>query len=146
MALEKSNEIPGFPDDNRANDTNREVKTAILLIGHGSRVPGANDSQYRVGQDLRETGRYLVVECAFLEINLPDIGMGLTLCRQAGATRIVVIPYFLHMGTHVRRDLPRIIGEWWSENPEIEILEGSPLGYSSKITGLVEDRIQQALK
>lgn len=121
------------------------AKPAVLLIGHGSRAGGANEAQYRVAQDLRGSGRYHAVECAFLEINQPDIAAGLAACKQAGAARIVVVPYFLHMGTHVRRDLPRIIGEWWADNSEIEIVEGSPLGYSPKITDLVEERIYQAL-
>lgn len=122
-----------------------DVKTAILLIGHGSRAEAANESQYRVAADLKSSGRYQVVECAFLEINQPDIPAGLSLCRAAGATKIVVVPYFLHMGTHVRKDLPRIIGAWWLENSEIEVVDSPPLGYSPKITELVEERIDQAL-
>ena len=136
-----------FENESGQDNIVQEVKktSAILLIGHGSRAPGANDAQYRVAQDLRNRAGYLVVECAFMEINQPDIPTSLTVCRHSGARRIVVIPYFLHMGTHVQRDLPGIIGEWWADNPEIEIVEGSPLGYSSKITELVEERIQQAL-
>ena len=122
-----------------------DEKTAILLVGHGSRAEGANDSQYRVAADLKSSGRYPVVECAFLELNQPDIPAGLSLCRAAGATRIVVVPYFLHMGMHVRKDLPRIIGDWWLENSEVEIVDSPPLGYSPKITELVEERIGQAL-
>jgi sirohydrochlorin ferrochelatase len=134
-------ENPGPVEDNQ----NSPGKLAVLLIGHGSRAEGANEAQYRVARDLRDSGQYPVVECAFLEINRPDIPAGLTLCKEAGASRIVVVPYFLHMGTHVRRDLPRIIGEWWSDNSEIEIVEGQPLGYSPRMTALVEDRIRQAL-
>ena len=122
-----------------------EEKTAILLIGHGSRAEGAKESQYRVAADLKSSGRYSLVECAFLEISQPDIPAGLSICREAGANRIVVVPYFLHMGTHVRKDLPRIIGDWWLANSEVEILDSAPLGYSPKITELVEERINQAL-
>lgn len=122
-----------------------QEKTAILLIGHGSRAEGANDSQYRVTADLKSSGRYSLVECAFLEISQPDIPAGLDICRTAGATKIVVVPYFLHMGNHVRKDLPRIIGEWWLANSDIEVVDSPPLGYSPKITELVEERISQAL-
>lgn len=146
MAPEKINKTVEIPGEDPSGESLLKEGIAVLLIGHGSRTAGANEAQFRIAQDLRETGRYLVVECAFLEINQPDIGAGLTLCRQAGATRIVAVPYFLHMGTHVRRDLPRIIGDWWVENSDIEIVEGNPLGYSPKITGLVEERIREALK
>jgi sirohydrochlorin ferrochelatase len=122
-----------------------EEKTAILLIGHGSRAEGANEGQYRVAADLRSSGRYALVECAFLEINQPDIPAGLTACREAGASRIVVMPYFLHLGNHVRQDLPRIIGEWQQANPGLEVSLSPPLGYSPRLTGLVEERIRQAI-
>src|SRR5438309_1408856 len=110
-----------------------DEKTAVLLIGHGSRAEGANESQYRVAADLKSSGRYAIVECAFLEISQPDIPAGLTLCRATGATRIVVVPYFLHKGNHVRKDLPRIIGAWWLQNSDVEVLDSPPLGYSPKI-------------
>lgn len=122
-----------------------EEKTAILLIGHGSRAAGANDAQYRVAADLQSSDRYLVVECAFLEINQPDIPAGLTACREAGATRIVVAPYFLHLGNHVRQDLPRITDEWRLANPTVEVVISPPLGYSPKLSQLVEERIHQAI-
>lgn len=145
MAPDKLAANPDFPGENHSEGIIHNSKTAVLLIGHGSRAPGANDAQFLVARDLQESGRYSIVECAFLEINQPDIPTGLSLCRRTGVTGIVVVPYFLHMGTHVQRDLPRIIGDWWVENPEIEIMEGAPLGYSPKITELVEERIGQVL-
>lgn len=145
MTQDKLAKSSVFTAENQPVNILQSDKTAVLLIGHGSRAQGANDAQYLIAQDLRESGRYSIVECAFLEISRPDIRAGLSLCRQAGATCIVVVPYFLHMGTHVQRDLPRIIGDWWAENSEIEIVEGQPLGYSPKITELVEERISQAL-
>jgi sirohydrochlorin ferrochelatase len=120
-------------------------KTAILLIGHGSRAEGANEGQYRVAADLRSSGRYALVECAFLEINQPDIPAGLTACRASGASRIVVMPYFLHLGNHVRQDLPRLIGEWQQVHPGLEVAISPPLGYGPQITRLVEERIRQAI-
>lgn len=145
MALDKVATPSNLPDENHPGNIPQKGKTAVLLIGHGSRAPGANDAQLMVARDLQVRGNYSIVECAFLEISQPDIPAGLSLCRQAGAASIVVLPYFLHMGIHVQRDLPRIIGDWWAQNSEIEIVEGSPFGYSPKITDLVEERIRQAL-
>lgn len=118
-------------------------KIAVLLLGHGSRAVDANTAQYQVAGDLRQT--YPIVECAFLELNSPSIPEGLTLCQQAGASRIIVIPYFLSLGRHVQKDLPEIIGEWRKTNPDVEVKLGNPLGYSSKMTALVLERIGEQL-
>ncbi|HEX2909792.1 MAG TPA: CbiX/SirB N-terminal domain-containing protein [Chloroflexia bacterium] len=119
--------------------------TAILLLGHGSRAPEANTGMYQVAADLQETGNYLKVECAFLELNSPDIPQGLTNCREAGAQEIIVIPFFLHLGRHVKEDLPRIIGEWQRSAPGVKVITGQPFGYSRKLVELVEERIAEAL-
>lgn len=120
-------------------------KTAILLLGHGSRASEANTAMYRVADDLRAGGQYAFVTCAFLELNDPDIPAGLNLCREAGIDQIVVIPYFLHLGRHVQEDLPRIIGEWQTANPSVAVRLGQPFGYSPRLVELVQERINQAL-
>ena len=119
--------------------------TAILLIGHGSRATEANEAMYQVAAELKATQKYPIVECAFLEINQPDISAGLSNCQVAGAVRIVVVPYFLHLGNHVQQDLPGIIGAWQTANPGIEIVMGRHFGYSPKLVELVEERIKEVL-
>ncbi len=101
---------------------------------------------YRVAAELKTTGQYGIVECAFLEMSQPDIPIGLTTCRDLGATRIIVIPYFLHLGNHVRQDLPRLIGEWQSANPAIGVTTGQHLDYSPKLVELVQQRIEEAFE
>lgn len=128
---------------NLVTDTTGEstAKTAILLLGHGSRAKEANAAMYRVADDLKASGQYAIIECAFLELSTPDIAGGLTTCKQQGAQRIIIIPYFLHLGRHVQRDLPQLIGEWWQTNEDVEVLLGKHFGYSPKLTELVQERI-----
>lgn len=128
------------------NEQSKREVTAILLLGHGSRAVDANEAMHRVAADLRATGQYAIVECAFLEINQPDIPAGLTRCLEAGATHIIVIPYFLHLGNHVKKDLPEIIGNWQEAHPTIAVTVGQHFGYSPKIVELVQERISQAVK
>jgi sirohydrochlorin ferrochelatase len=118
---------------------------AILLIAHGSRAADANTAMYRVADDLRE-GEWGAVECAFLELNEPLIPEGLTRCADAGANLIIAVPYFLHLGKHVKEDLPRIISEWRAANPGIEVRLGNPFGYSPRLTELIGERIAEQLK
>lgn len=117
----------------------------MLLLGHGSKAIGANDGMYQIAATLKTTGQFYLVECAFLEVNKPDIATGLTNCQEAGAKRIVIIPYFLHFGSHVQRDLPNIISGWQEHNPAIEIIMGQHLGFSPLLVSLVQERINEAL-
>jgi len=121
------------------------MKTAILLIGHGSRASEANEAMYQVAATLKETQSVAIIECAFLEINQPDISIGLSNCRLAGATRVLAMPYFLHLGNHVQKDLPGIIATWQAANPGIEVTMGRHFGYSPKLVELVQERINEVL-
>src|SRR4051794_20800483 len=80
------------------------VNTALLLIAHGSRQADANADLHHLADSLRERGEAIVV-ASFLELAEPGIEEGGRLCVQAGANRVVLVPYFLSAGIHVRRDL-----------------------------------------
>src|SRR5262245_15303688 len=78
--------------------------TALLLIAHGSRHAEANDDLRHVAAALRERG-HVIVEPSFLELAEPTIEQGGVTCVEQGAERVVLVPYFLSAGVHVRRDL-----------------------------------------
>ena len=64
----------------------------------------------------------------------------------AGARRIVVVPYFLTMGVHVLRDLPRLIAEQQALFPEVELRVGQSLEGYPGMTQVILDRVQEVLK
>ena len=57
----------------------------------------------------RRTGD--LVETAFLDCAPPDLLTQSATLVSKGVSRIVVIPYFLTLGIHFQRDLPRIADE-----------------------------------
>ena len=83
---------------------------------------------------------------AFLEINRPSIPEGIELCTGLGAERIVLLPYFLHLGNHVGKDLPRLMLEGQIRHPEVEIILGPHLGYHPKLAEIVQERLAEALE
>src|SRR6058998_2381188 len=83
-------------------------KTALLLIAHGSREPAANDDLHRLADALRRRNEYAWVEAAFLELAEPDADEGGSRCVARGVERVILLPYFLSAGIHVRRDLSAI--------------------------------------
>ena len=77
--------------------------TAIILLGHGSRRVEANRALETVAQDLRDLLGGVWVEPAFLQMAPPSLSTAVGDCVQAGADRIVVQPFFLFPGAHVRQ-------------------------------------------
>jgi sirohydrochlorin ferrochelatase len=117
------------------------VSTGIVVFAHGSRIESANESVRLAAAELARAGGYPLVEPAFLELGEPDLEGAVAKLVEAGAARIVVIPYFLTIGMHLERDLPRIVACISEKNKGIEITTTAPLeGHP----GLVEAMLARA--
>jgi sirohydrochlorin ferrochelatase len=119
------------------------TKTALLLIAHGSREPGANDDLHHVAAALRGRG-YAVVEPSFLELAAPDIDDGGRRCVEQGAARVVLVPYFLSAGVHVRRDLAAARDRLARRHPQVEFRLAEPLGRHPLLPEVVAQRAEEA--
>src|SRR5436189_1388578 len=80
------------------------MKTALLIIAHGSRQPEANNDLHHLAESLRHDP-YHAVEPAFLELAEPAIEIAGARCVASGAECVILVPYFLSAGVHVQRDL-----------------------------------------
>jgi sirohydrochlorin ferrochelatase len=118
-------------------------RTAVLLIAHGSREPAANDDLKSLAGRLASSGKYRIVEACFLELSEPDIPSAGARCVALGATRVLLIPYFLSAGVHLRRDLTAARDELCRRFAGVEFWLGPPLGPHPLLDELVESRIKE---
>jgi sirohydrochlorin ferrochelatase len=118
------------------------MKTAILLIAHGSSQPEANADLYHVAACLRSRGEDVVV-ASFLELAEPNIAEGGRLCVEAGANRVVLVPYFLSAGIHVQRDLSDARRRLEQRFPEATFVLAEPLGRHPLLVEVVASRISE---
>jgi sirohydrochlorin ferrochelatase len=86
-----------------------------------------------------------VVEAAFLELGEPDLAGATARLVTRGATSIVVIPYFLTLGTHMQRDLPRLAEDAARQNGGIGMQVTSPLDGHPALLAALLDRASEAL-
>ena len=121
------------------------MKTAILLMAHGSRIPEANDAAREIARMAQEMTGFDIVEVAFRELHEPDIQAGIDACVARGAERILLMPYFLFMGAHVQHDLPEEIEEATRRHPGLVMEMGPHLGVHRKLAEVVVDRIAEGL-
>ncbi len=121
------------------------VKTGIVVFAHGSSVPSANEAVRSVATRMAEAGGFELVETAFLELARPDLAEAVGRLRAQGAGRIIVVPYFLTLGIHLRRDLPVLIEEIRRRHPELEIAVAEPLDGHRALSEILLDRVLAAL-
>jgi sirohydrochlorin ferrochelatase len=113
--------------------------TGYVVFAHGSSVESANEAVRTVTGQLRHRGGYEAVETAFLEGGKPDLQDAVASLMSRGAETIVVIPYFLTLGLHLQRDLPRLIREIESSHPGLKISVTPPLdGHPAMIDALLD--------
>lgn len=120
-------------------------KTAILLMAHGSRIAEANNAAYEIAEMIRAASDFEIVEVAFREMHPPDIQDAIDRCVAKGAQRILLMPYFLFVGAHVREDLPAEMTLAQQRYPQVEFAMGNHLGAHRKLAEIVIERIAEGL-
>jgi sirohydrochlorin ferrochelatase len=115
------------------------LRVGVAIFAHGSSVPSANDAVRAVADRVASLGGFELVEAAFLEGGSPDLAAAVRRLIDRGASRILVVPYFLTLGLHLQRDLPRIVAEISSIEPGVEIHVAPPLdGHPAMTQALIE--------
>jgi sirohydrochlorin ferrochelatase len=121
--------------------TGRTGREAIILLGHGSRVPDAGKHMELVAQGLKRKYGYQIVEICYMSRLPPHFPETLENCVNQGATEVMVIPYFLHDGLHLVLDIPEMMQELAENYPGVKIVLGKNLGFDDLLVDLVERRI-----
>ena len=119
------------------------MKTALLLIAHGSRQAEANEDLTALAAELRLTGPYALVEPSFLELAEPTIAEGGRRCVDQGAERVILLPYFLSAGVHVQRDLRDLRDRLAAAHPAVAFALAPPLGRHPLLKEIVLQRAKE---
>lgn len=119
-------------------------ETAVVVLGHGSRADGAGRSLERTAESLsRRMG--LTTMPASLQFNRPTLAESCGELVAAGAGRIVIVPFFLFNGNHIRRDIPEEIAALKQEHPGVEFILTAPLGEDGRLVELLAERAGEAM-
>lgn len=121
------------------------VRTAVILIAHGSRRAAANDDVREIARDLASSGDYAFVEVAYLELAAPSIPDATRSCVQRGAQRVLLMPYFLSAGRHVVEDLQAFRAELSQTHPGVSLVLCPPLGLHPLMVQIVRDRLAERM-
>jgi sirohydrochlorin ferrochelatase len=117
----------------------------ILLIAHGSRRAEANEDLVVLRQMVQSAYPDAIVRHAYLELTHPTIPKGAHECVAQGVKRVVLLPYFLSLGTHVVDDLQQYCREFSAQFPDVQFDVAAPLGLHPLMLQIVTSRLNDTL-
>jgi sirohydrochlorin ferrochelatase len=120
------------------------MRTGIIVFGHGSSVESANEAVRAVAADAARQGEWTLYETAFLDFP-PHLGEAVARLSAAGADEILVVPYFLTLGIHLQRDLPKLVAEL-SAVYHVTIQVTPPLDGHPALSRILAERAREANK
>lgn len=119
------------------------MKTAIVLLSHGSRLPEAQATLQKiktmVSSNITED---FIVEGAALQFNQPDLPASIAKVVEQGATKIIVVPLFLYLGLHMQRDIPEILAKEKIIYPGVSINMSEHIGTDPLLLDIIMNRVR----
>ena len=146
LVLRANSAVPGRIEDHKRYNvrhfgklTEQLTMRCLLVVAHGSRRDESNLEILRLTEKVAalSDGRFDRVECAYLELADPLIPDAIGALAAAGATSVLVVPYFLARGAHVASDVPEQVGIAQAANPSVAISISDYLGASDEMPSLI---------
>ena len=119
------------------------MKTAVIILGHGSRSEGADDAVQQIAAEVKRVGDFVSVEHAFLQYVQPTLPETLETCIRQGANNIVIVPFFMQAGAHVTRHIPDLVEKAKKRHPGVNIVVTNYVGTHPLMTKIVEDLVKK---
>lgn len=121
------------------------MNNGLIIFAHGSSVESANEAVRAVSGALALKGSYPHVETAFLEGGKPDLLGAAESLMARGVDRVVVLPYFLTVGLHLKRDLPKLVTDLREAHPDLCVETAPPLDGHHALVDILMTRAEEAL-
>jgi sirohydrochlorin ferrochelatase len=123
------------------NISSPDKQCDVLLVGHGSSDKNAHDAFVHTAKAIDRY--YRSVKFCFLELDHPNIEEGISQALCQNPNLILIVPYFLHKGAHIKRDvikdLDAALDKYKFKNAHL-----SPhLGVDEKLVDIVIERARE---
>ncbi len=120
------------------------VKTAVIILGHGSKRQGAGDPLAGLATAVRNGHGVEIVEHAFLQYVPPSLPEMVAQCVDRGAERVVIVPFFVLPGAHVIKDIPEIVEQLRRQYPGTVFAVTDHVGGHPLMAQIVADLVGKA--
>ena len=101
--------------------------TGTILFAHGSRDPQWREPFEDILKKM-QTLSTVPTSLAFLECMTPTLEQAIDDMVGAGVKQITVVPVFLAVGSHVRKDLPILLEAARLKHPDLRLQASAAIG------------------
>lgn len=116
----------------------------VLIIGHGSSDRNAHDAFIHAVQSVKS--HYRKVHHCFLELDKPGIDEGVSQAISNNPKVLLIMPYFLHRGAHVKKDIGNEVSAALAKHNFKNAFMCRHLGVDDKLIQLVIERATEVEK
>jgi precorrin-8X/cobalt-precorrin-8 methylmutase len=113
----------------------------VVLIGHGSSDRNARDAFIYMANAIRPL--YRNVHFCFLELDSPSIDEGMRQAVSESPKVILMMPYFLHRGAHIKADVMTNVIAALEKHDFKDAFMARHLGVDERLVDLVIERARE---
>mgnify|MGYP003391068247 CR=1 FL=1 len=100
----------------------------VILFAHGARDPKWSEPFESLAARFAALEPAVPLSLAYLDFMTPDLPAAVRTLVGRGCDAITIVPAFLGVGGHVRRDVPQIVEAIAREHPQVTLRIASALG------------------
>ncbi len=119
------------------------MKKGLIVLAHGSKVAETDEIMTQYVETIQKKVTFEYVEKAYLQMMSPDLAEAVGKLSEAGVKDIVVFPFFLFNGNHIKEDIPSELDALKIKYPELNFTFMSNIGYEPKLAEIVAERIER---
>jgi precorrin-8X/cobalt-precorrin-8 methylmutase len=116
----------------------------VLLIGHGSSDRNAREAFIYTAEAIKP--HYRNVHSCFLELDQPNIEQGIDQAVGGNPKVLLIVPYFLHEGTHIKKDVILDVDGALKRHNFKNAFLGRHLGVDEKLVRIIVERAREVEK
>jgi sirohydrochlorin cobaltochelatase len=115
------------------------VARGLVLLAHGARDPAWAAPFEATAARVRERAPGTAVRLAFLELMAPGLDAAAGELAALGCRRVDVVPMFLGMGGHVRRDVPTQVEALRRAHPGVDFALHEAVGETPRVIAAIAE-------
>jgi sirohydrochlorin cobaltochelatase len=111
----------------------------LLLLAHGARDTRWASPFNAVAERIHRQRPDLPLQLAFLELMSPSLLEAGDRLAAGGCTQVTVLPLFLGMGGHVRKDVPALLAELAKRHPHVAWQLQPAIGEDERVVAVMAE-------
>ncbi|WP_159517254.1 sirohydrochlorin chelatase [Sunxiuqinia indica] len=118
-------------------------KQAVIIVGHGSKSNQAVEDFNFIVKLLKEKLDERTVYGAHMELASPSLEEVVGEIAHSDINKVLVIPYFLFNGNHIKQDIPDILTQLKEKYPHLDFHFSKPIGREPLMAEIMYRKVQE---